>query len=325
MMRRAAWSAVLAVSLAYPGKVDAQDATAKTTAEALFAEGRRLMTTGDYPAACAKFAASQKLDAGVGTSLNLADCYEKSGRIASAWVEFRGAISAARSAASKEREQLARERAQALESRLSYLTITTSPEQRGSIQITRDGAPVEPAALGTPIPIDPGKHAIEATAPGKKKWSEAIDVGAPKSQIAVTIPLLASETGVTAAPSETVKPGVTDTSKHGGAQRAVGVGVGVVGVIGVTAGTIFGLKAKSSWSDAKSHCANYPYGCGSEGVSLGEDAKSAGNISTVAFLIGGAGLVGGAVLYFTASKEPGQEKSVSLRFLPGSVVLGGRF
>jgi hypothetical protein len=324
-MRHAAWTAVLVVSLAYSGKVNAQDATAKTTAEALFAEGRRLMATGDYPAACAKFAASQKLDAGVGTSLNLADCYEKSGRIASAWVEFRGAISAARSVGSKDREQLARDRAQALEAKLSYLTITTSPEQRGSIQITRDGTPVELAVLGTPIPIDPGKHAIEATAPGKKKWSETIDVGAPKSQIAVTIPVLASEAAAAPVPSETAKPAVADASKHGGAQRAVGVGVAVVGVIGVTAGTILGLKAKSSWSDAKSHCANYPYGCGSEGVSLGEDAKSAGNISTVAFLIGGAGLVGGAVLYFTASKDAGQEKSVSLGVLPGAVVVGGRF
>jgi hypothetical protein len=316
----------MAVSLAHAAKAKAEDATAKTTAEALFADGRRLMATGDYPAACAKFAASQRLDAGVGTSLNLADCYEKSGRIASAWVEFRGAISAARSAGSKEREQLARDRAQALETKLSYLTITTSPEQRGSIQITRDGAPVEIAALGTPIPIDPGKHAVEATAPGKKKWSETIDIAAPKSQITVTIPVLAGESGLAPAPSETVKPtGAIDTSKRGGAQRAVGVGVAVVGVIGVTAGTIFGLKAKASWSDAKSRCTNYPYGCGPEGVSLGEDAKSAGNISTVAFVIGGAGLVGGAILYFTASKDAGQEKSVSLGVTPRALVLGGRF
>ena len=75
----------------------------KATAEALFAEGRRLMSSGDYKTACPKFAASQKLDPGLGTSLNLADCYEKLGKTASAWAEFRDAAAAAHRVGSKER------------------------------------------------------------------------------------------------------------------------------------------------------------------------------------------------------------------------------
>src|SRR5882757_7808503 len=46
-------------------------------AEALFDEGRRLMTAGDFTAACPKFASSQALDPAIGTALNLANCYEK--------------------------------------------------------------------------------------------------------------------------------------------------------------------------------------------------------------------------------------------------------
>src|SRR5687768_6154338 len=80
----------------------------KATAEALFAEGRRLMSSGDFKTACPKFAASQKLDPGLGTSLNLADCYEKSGKTASAWAEFRDAAAAAHRVGSKDREQVAR-------------------------------------------------------------------------------------------------------------------------------------------------------------------------------------------------------------------------
>src|SRR4051794_21941124 len=93
----------------------AQSSSDKATAEALFANGRRLMASGDYAAACPKFAASQKLDPGVGTLLNLADCYEKKGQTASAWGEFLEAASAARAIGSKEREQAARDRAQSLE------------------------------------------------------------------------------------------------------------------------------------------------------------------------------------------------------------------
>src|SRR6476661_10803784 len=75
----------------------------KTTAEALFGEGRRLMSAGRYAEACPKLEASLKLDSGVGTMLNLAECYEKNGQTASAWTEFREAVSAARDAGSKDR------------------------------------------------------------------------------------------------------------------------------------------------------------------------------------------------------------------------------
>jgi hypothetical protein len=135
----------------------------KATAEALFSEGRRLMASGNYATACEKFAASQKLDPGLGTSLNLADCYEKSGRTASAWVEFRDAASAAHRVGSKDREQVARARADALEKQLSRLTLvekTPHPEQR----VARDGAPVDRAVLGMAVPVDPGQHVVDVVA-----------------------------------------------------------------------------------------------------------------------------------------------------------------
>src|SRR5258706_8273705 len=128
-----------------PLPAQGQSAGDKATSEALFGDGRRLMSQGNYAQACPKFEASLKLDPGVGAMLNLADCYEKNGQTASAWAEFREAGSAARAAGSKDREDLARSRAAALEPKLSRLTIKAGNK---AVQVKRDGSPVEAAALG---------------------------------------------------------------------------------------------------------------------------------------------------------------------------------
>src|SRR3954468_3549725 len=66
------------------------------TAEALFRQGRQLMSEGKTAEACEKFGASERMDPSSGTLLNLADCDAKSGKSASAWAEFLAAARMAR-------------------------------------------------------------------------------------------------------------------------------------------------------------------------------------------------------------------------------------
>src|SRR5690348_10457717 len=60
-------------------------------AEKLFGEGQSLMASSQFAEACVKFAASQRLDPGIGTLLRLGDCFEKSGRSTSAFRAFQEA------------------------------------------------------------------------------------------------------------------------------------------------------------------------------------------------------------------------------------------
>jgi hypothetical protein len=303
----------------------------KAAAEALFAEGRKLMAAGDYAAACSKLAASQALDAGVGTQLNLADCYEKQGKTASAWAQFRETITAARNAGSPEREKVARRRAEALESQLSYLTIVASSDP--GLTLTRDDARIDPAAVGSALPIDPGSHVITASAQGKQSWSTTVTVGPNGDRISVTVPALQAAEEDKPAPGvqtePTLPPAAAATTASDPApsssspQKLIGIIASGAGVAGLAVATYFGLQAAARWSDAKAGCDPYPY-CGEEGRRLSRDAQGSGTISTVAFIAGGVLLAGGVVLWLSAPGAPRQTET-ALLVGPGSVQLRGSF
>jgi hypothetical protein len=303
----------------------AQEAADKAAAEALFDEGRKLMAAGDFEEACPKLEASQRLDPGVGTMLNLADCHEKSGRTASAWAQFREAISAAHKAGSLEREEIARSRARELESKLSYLTIETWKGQK--VQVTRDGTAVDEAVLGSAIPVDPGEHVISAAAVGKRSWSTTVQVGPTADRVSVAVPILPDEQGGASgvappAGGEPTPPATTSGSIS--TQRVLAIATGAVGVVGLGLGVGFGLKAASKWDDAKSRCTPYPNNCDAQSAHLADAAKSSATVSTIAFAVGVAGIAGGLVLWLTAPKHSA-ERSASLDIGPGSVHLRGRF
>jgi hypothetical protein len=99
--------------------------------------------------------------------------------------------------------------------------------------------------------------------------------------------------------------------------------IGAVGVVGVGIGAVFGLGASSKWSDAKSNCTAYPYGCSQAALDAKSSAQSKASVATVAFIVGGAAIAGAAVLWFTAG--PSQEKSVAVGVGPGAAFLRGSF
>lgn len=306
------------LALALPAPAFGQTASSnKAAAEALFDEGRRLAADGKYEEACPKFEASQKLDPGLGTLLNLADCYERIGRTASAWSQYREAIPLARAAGSPERESLAVERSKALESRLSTLTIRALGGGRDgtALDVRRDGVSVDAAEFDTPIPVDPGTHEVTASAPGQKPWSSKVDVAADGAKVVVEIPALETggEGGGTAA----------DTGKGSSSvQRPIAIAVGAVGVVGLGLGTYFGLSASSTWKEAKDECVDYPYECSRAGLDKADSASTKATVSTIAFVAGGVALAAGVVLWFTAGSG---ETKTAIGIGPGSIMARGRF
>jgi hypothetical protein len=168
-----------------------RDARADSAAaQALFDAAKQLMAKGKYAEACPKLEESQRLDPGLGTQFNLASCYEQVGKTASAWSMFLEVAGAARAAGQADREKVARQRAGALEPKLVRLTITAPASPPADLQVKRDGVAVGKAQLGIPVPIDPGKHTIEATASGKSPFSTTVESTRPGASETVAIPPL---------------------------------------------------------------------------------------------------------------------------------------
>lgn len=317
-LRLALWPA-LGVSLSLPLSAQAGAPSDQAAAATLFDEAKKLAASGDHAGACPKFAEAQRLSPTPGTLLNLGDCYEKLGKLASAWGTFKEAEVVSRAKDDTDREQEAQRRAGLLSTRLSKLAIVVPPAARApGFELRRDGAVVGEAQWGSPLPVDTGAHTIEARAPGRKAWSTVVRIETNGASASVEAPVLAVEEGA-----------ATATASFWSAQRIAGASVGGTGVVGLVIGTIFGARAIAKKTDADKACQpEDPNACNPAGLKLRAEEKTAGTISTAMFVAGGILVAGGVVLMITAPRAVEKDKGgVSLYVAPAAagVGLGGRW
>lgn len=180
--------AIAVVSLAPTTSAQLDAATART----LFDEGRKLAASNQFEAACPKFQESYRLDPGMGTLFNLADCWEHIGRTASAWAAFLQVVDEASRTKQPDREKIARTRATALEPKLSRLLVKVDSKDPG-LELSKDGTAFGAAQWGSALPIDPGQHFIEAKAPSKQTWRVRVQVPPGGQTVTVVVPALTSD------------------------------------------------------------------------------------------------------------------------------------
>jgi hypothetical protein len=323
-------------------------ASDKAAAEALFDQGVRLMKQNNFADACPKLEESDRIDPAVGTLLYLGECYERVGKTASAWATFREAASIANNSNQADRARVATSRAQALEAKLSRLSVELAPEvaRIPGIVVKRGTQRIEPSLYGTPLPVDPGDYRIEVTAPGYEPWSTPIKVEAGGASASVRVPGLV-KAPVAAQPASDTAPeasqaagspgqvqsrptgAITPTSMPSGitTQQTLGLVVGGVGLIGVGIGSYFGVRAISKNSDAEEHCPRSGFCDDDEGLTLTDKAKQDATASNIAFIAGGVLVATGAVLYLTGGPRGGDSLALVPSLGPSSAAASfvGRF
>jgi hypothetical protein len=341
-MRRSLAVITMAGAVLAPVSASAQSKDDLANADALFNAAKAMLDAGQYADACGKFAESKRLAPGLGVTLYLADCYERIGRTASAWTEFKTAEGLAR-ARNDQRAEVARGRAQTLEPKLDRLTVIVDPRvPRVGLRVLLDGAPVAPEEWGLAVAVDPGDHVVIASSPDHPDRTIPVHVGPESPTATARIDTLGDSvppaTGtapppapVQAAPAQAATPSPLSspqasqesqrTTDPGATNRWVGLGVGAVGVVGLGIGSAFGLVAQSkkSQSNQMGNCDTTDH-CSPTGLDLRKDAGNAANVSTVFFVVGGVAVAAGVALVLTAPHAP---SAAALTISPAPMPGGG--
>ncbi len=196
-----------------------------------------------------------------------------------------------------------------------------------AVRVTMDGELITDRLEGTAVPIDPGSHTFVFETAGmppitkrfvireSQKDRPEVVVFVPASTVVPSVPTSKPAGSLPSTPDRNA----SSESPGLGTQKILAIVAASIGVVGLGVGGVAGALALSKKSDAEKVCPSNPCGATEgDGVNKWKDAASTGNISTVGFIVGAAGLVGGVVLWFTA---PGAsvEPSTQVGFGPGSL------
>jgi hypothetical protein len=289
------------------------------------------MESGNYADACRKFEESQRLDPALGTVLNLADCYEKEGRLASAWSAFVDAQGMALGGGHVDAESVARERASQLAPRLSRLVIEVeNAKATPGLEVRRDDAVVGIAQWGAPIPADAGVHIVRASAPGRSSWETQVTLGVDPATVTVRVPVLppalppegqeaaGAGSGGLQGPERTTGRASPDLGSSGSSwsgRKTAALALAGVGLVAGTAAVVEWIRFNDKKSDAEGACpGNYCYSPQYElALAYRDDERTARNLAIVAGAVATASLAGAAILWFSSPKP---DETSKVRIFP---------
>ncbi len=292
----------------------------KVAAESAFRAAKELEKAGKLAEACPLYESSYRADPQLGALLNLANCHEQTGRVATAWVEYRDALELA-TRRGDSRVDYSKKRLAALEPRLSKIRI----EAPAGVTVERNGTDVT-ALVRQDLAVDPGTYRVRATAPGKVAWETSIAVQQEGQTTRIQIPDLAPIVGEAApppnpAPVVVVAPPVVSTPATTRAprpaptshRRAIAFTIGGVGLATTAVGLGFGFDARGKWRSSRdpSSC-DAQNVCNERGTAQIAGARSSAAIATWAVGAGAAMLVTAGVIWWSAPSK--REQRVS--FLP---------
>jgi hypothetical protein len=270
-------------------------------ADQLFDQGVALMKSDNCPAAIPEFLSSQQLDPSAATLVNLATCYARIGRKATAWKVYRQAATAAGVEGNDDLRARAFKAMSVLSPTLTKLKIV-APNRSTALSLKLNGQALN-SYDDMPVPLDSGENIIEAVAPGHEPWRRSVTASERGATIVIEVPELRPAS----------KPAPASE------WRTAAVMVGGAGVAGIVVGAILGVSAKQTHDDSNVYCRAGR--CTETGVELRDEAFRKATVSTLAVGIGAAAAATGVVLWLTSPRVSERGASISAHGTPSQVGL----
>ena len=201
-------------------------------------------------------------------------------------------------------------RAEAIVPRLATLTIAVAD----GVRLTMDGVELPATSRGVPFRVNPGKHELVASDKGaQKRVTVALREGGSES---VALVLGASGSPAPATP-QPIPPESGSPPPATRTSPLVWVGLGVLGV-GAAVGTTTGILAFQAKDDVASRCEGGTR-CPPSAYDDIPHGQTLGTISTVAFVVAGAGAAVFVYGLLNPARVTPQAATFRLRPAPGGV------
>jgi hypothetical protein len=194
------------------------------------------------------------------------------------------------------------------------------------VKVTVDGALLADRLDGFSLPVDPGVHTFVFESAGQTVQKQlVIHESEKKRREPISFGTMSqSEEAPQLAPTQPPAPLALARDGHSGLgmRKKLAITAGALGAAGLGAGVLFGALAWSKRDSAREVCPDTV--CSDQrGASAWSDAKSWGNASTVAFIVGGAGVAAGAALWFGAKSETRAQPNLRVSLGLGALDLQG--
>jgi hypothetical protein len=335
-------AALLAVGIPHAALAQAPQAV-PADAEKLYEQAAAAMIAKDYATACPAFERVTRLvPDGGGARLNLAECYEEWGKLASALSQYSLAEALAKKDNRKDRLKAASSGVARLKPRVATLTVDVPDALRSTpdLVIKLDGEVLGDKFWGVPYPVDKGAHTLVASAPVHESATVQVDVPLDGKSATARLPLLERSPGApgtaapgTAAPAGTppatsAQPAPTSGAPGGGqsgARTAVVITGSALAVGAVIAGGV-ALGLSFVKADERQKASTEPFGRdAAQEAARGEAAAQ--NVALWCFAGGGAVAAVTLIVGLATRTQVEPPVKVGAVVAPGgsSLWVGGRF
>jgi hypothetical protein len=295
-------------------------------ARELFREGTEDADAGKFVDGLQKFKRVAAVKETAAVRFNIARCEEALGRTGAALADFElAAREGGQDAKAEDVARLATQRADALRPRVPRLTVIPPAPAPDGMGVSLDGGKLASVTLAVGLPVDPGAHVVDATAPGRSPFHAELSLAAGETKRVEL--LLPPQAPVAAADPRT--PDHAD--RRSSSQDIWGWGlVGGGGAVAI-ASSIFVVLHNNAVSDLNRQC---PGGrCNTSVVDQSQIQTTESNARTyegvsIGLLAAGALAIGGGVILIaTAPKNapPAMAVTAGAAAAPAGLTLRGSF